>query len=196
MTPRFDLDIEQGAVFENTFNWYAGGHEMRPIEDVQVGYPTIITVTAHLLPSASDTPVIISGVEGCTALNSTNLGIEQMERIDADTFRCPVSTVGKEWTPGTGEVTYHLPTDITNFTARMKIKKNWYDKTVIAELTTENGGITLVVDDASISIKILATVTAGFDFDTAWYDIEMVDSGGTPTRVVKGLLTLDREITT
>ena len=65
MTPRFELDMEQGATFNYTFHWYAGGKFMAPIEEIIVGYPTIIKVTAHGLPTISDTPVIISGVDGC-----------------------------------------------------------------------------------------------------------------------------------
>jgi hypothetical protein len=130
MTPEFAIDIEQGTTFQHTFHWYGGGKFMAPIEDIQVGYPTVITVTGHMLNSVSPTPVIISGVEGCPDLNSEDTGIEPATRNDADTFQMPVSTVGDTWKEGTGEITYFMPTDLTGYTGRMQIRKNWYSTVV------------------------------------------------------------------
>jgi len=126
MTPRFELDMEQGATFNYTFHWYAGGKFMAPIEEITVGYPTRIKVTAHGLPTISDTPVIISGVDGCEILNSKDTGIEEAIYVDADHFDMPQSTVADKWVPGTGEMTYHQPSDITGFTARMQIREKWH----------------------------------------------------------------------
>lgn len=195
MTPVFDFNIEQGSDFTNTFNWYGGGKRMAPIEDIEVGYPTRIQVTAHGLPTVSETPVIISGVKGCPQLNSTDLGIEQMTPDGPDHFLAPISTVNTNWEPGTGEVTWHDVTDISGCTARMQIRKSWHSKDIIYEMTTENSGIKLTVDDASIEIFIPAAITTDFAFAKAFYDIEVIDPAGNITRVVKGQLTLIREIT-
>jgi len=194
-TPNFPLDIEQGADFINTFHWYAGGKSMAPIEDIQIGYPTRIKVTGHGLPSVSDTPVIISGVDGLRDINSTDLGIEEAIYVDANYFDMPISSVGETWVIGTGEITWHTPTNITGFTARMQIRAKKYSSSFIHELTTENGGITLTVADASIALSIPAATTAGFAFVGAWYDIELIGPGGDITRVVEGELTLIREVT-
>lgn len=195
MTPVFDLDMEQGETFEQSFNWYAGGKFMARIEEVEVGYPTIIKVTNHGLPSVSMTPVIISGVMGCEILNSSDLGIELATYIDADHFSMPISTVADTWKVNTGEITYHKPTDITDYTARMHIREKWHSTTFIHELTTENGGIVLDVNDASIGLSIDAATTALFTFNKAFYDIEMVSPVGTVTKVIKGTITLYKEIT-
>jgi hypothetical protein len=194
-TPRFLLDMEQGATFEYAFNWYAGGKFMAPIEDICVGYPTVIKVTAHGLPTISDTPVIISGVEGCEYLNSHDLGIEEGVYVDVDTFEMPQSTVKEKWIPGTGEITYHKPTDITDYTARMQIREKWHSTDVIHELTTENGGIILTIDDASILLTILPNITSTFKFNKAVYDVKMISPGGDVTRVFEGIVTLHKEVT-
>ena len=199
MTPTFLLDMEQGATFNYTFHWYAGGKAMAPIEEICVGYPTRITVTAHGLPSNSDTPVILSGIitDGVddSILNSKDTGIEEMIWVDVDNFDVPLSTVGEVWTKGSGEITWHRPSDITDYTARMHIREKWHSSEFIHELTTENGGITLTVEDASIELTILPAVTEGFKFNQAVYDIEMISPGGAITRVIEGTITLHKEVT-
>ena len=195
MTPRFELEMEQGATFNYTFHWYAGGKFMAPIEDIIIGYPTRIKVTAHGLPTISDTPVILSGIDGCDILNSEDLGIDEAIYVDADHFDMPQSTVNDPWITGTGEITYHKPSDITGFTARMQIREKWHSPDVIVELTTENGGIVLTVEDASIELTLLPTATALYTFRQAVYDIEMISPGGAVTRIIEGTITLSKEVT-
>jgi hypothetical protein len=194
-TPRFLLDMEQGATFEYNFNWYAGGKFMAPIEDICIGYPTRIKVTAHGLPTISDTPVILSGIDGADILNSHDLGIEEAVYVDADHFDMPISTVKDKWVVGSGEMTYHKPTDITDYTARMQIRENWHATDIIHELTTENAGIVLTVEDAGIAITILPVDTEAFTFNVAVYDIEMISPSGQITRVIEGTVTLHKEVT-
>ena len=195
MTPNYLLDMYQGATFSYTFHWYAGGKFMAPIEEIIVGYPTIIKVTAHGLPTNSDTPVILSGIVGCEILNSEDLGIEEMAYVDADHFSVPQSTVNKVWSPVTGEITYHKPSVITGYTARMQIREKWHSVAFIHELTTENGGITLTVEDASIELAITPVITAGFTFSNAVYDIEMIAPGGEITRIIEGTIMNHKEVT-
>lgn len=194
VTPQFHLYVEQGVDFGHTFQWLAGGMFMAPIELVTEGYPTVIRVTGHGLNATSAHPVIISGVEGCQELNSEGTGIALCTRIDADTFSVPLSTVGDEWVPGTGEITYHIPTDLTGYTGRMVIRKNWFSQTVIHELTTANGGITLDATDGSIGLSIPKATTAAFTFTNAWYDVDLTAPGGYETRVFKGPISLEREV--
>jgi len=196
-TPIFNLTMEQGAYWTNTFNWYGGGKQMAPIEEVLEGYPTILTVTAHGLPTVSDTPVIVSGVEGVAQLNSTDTGIELATRLDANTFSMPISTVGEIATPGKlGEITWYAPSIITGYTARCTIRKNWHSTTSIAELTTANGGCVVVEADASVQLIVTAAATAAFTFVDAVYDVELVPPGGDIVRLLQGSIHLSREITT
>jgi hypothetical protein len=194
-TPTFLLDMEQGATFNYTFHWYAGGKFMAPIEDICIGYPTRIKVTAHGLPTISDTPVILSGIGGAEILNSHDLGIEEAVYVDVDHFDIPQSTVKDTWKVGSGECTYHKPSDITGYTARMQIREKWHSPNFIHELTTQNGGIVLTVEDAGIAINILPAVTEGFTFNIAVYDIEMISPVGGVTRIIEGTITLHKEVT-
>jgi len=194
ITPQFHLYIEQGVNFEHTFQWLAGGMFMAPIELVEEGYPTVITVTNHGLNSLSAHPVIISGVEGIPRLNSEGAELPLASRISANKFSVPISSVSKEWIPGTGEITYHIPTNLTGYTGRCVIRRNWYDTDVIHEMTTSNGGMILTVADGGIQLLIPKAVTATFGFRTAWYDVDLTTAGGYEHRVFKGPISLEREV--
>lgn len=194
ITPQFHLYVEQGCNFDHTFQWFAGGMFMAPIELIQEGYPTVITVTGHGLNSTSSHPVILSGIEGIPRLNSEGAELPFATRITDNTFSVPISSVGKQWEPGTGEITYHIPTDLTGYTGRAVIRRNWFDSNIIHEMTTENGGMILVPDDGSIQLLIPKAVTAGFTFRNAWYDVDLTAPGGYEQRVFKGPISLEREV--
>jgi hypothetical protein len=194
ITPQFHLYVEQGCNFDHTFQWLNQGLFMAPIELIQVGYPTIITVTGHGLNTVSPHPVILSGIEGIELLNSEDTAMPIATYIDADHFSVPISSVSKIWIPGTGELTYHKPVDLTNYTARCVIRKNWYSSTIIDELSTSNGQITLGASDGSIQLTIPKADTAAYSFRHAWYDVDLTAPGGYEQRVFKGPITLEREV--
>lgn len=194
-TPIFEVEMEQGADWNCTVNWYGGGTFRAPIEELDPGYPTQIRVTSHLLPSSSDTPVIISGVQGVEMVNSKDTGVELCARVDDNYFTVPVSSVGCEWVPGTGEITWYKPSDLTGYTARAKLRKSWSSSTVIHEYTTENGGIVLDTNDASIKLVNTAAETAAMNFTTAYVDVELIAPGGAVTRTHRLKVNFSRETT-
>ena len=194
-TPHFDLTMRQGADESYTVNWYGGGVFRAPIEEIDSGYPTRIKVTGHLLPSASDTPIIISGVEGMTVLNSRDTGIEMCTRVDDDYFEVPVSTVAQEWCMSTGEITWYRPTNITGFTAQCHIRKRWHSSAYILELTSAGGGIVLNANDASIKLVLTSAQTAALTDDRMVFDVELTDLSNKIIPVFKGTFSLQREQT-
>lgn len=91
---------------------------------------------------------------------------------------------------------YNALVDLTNYTARMMARLKFDDANPIFELTTENGGIALGGVAGTITLTISATATAAFDAQVhGVYDLELVDSGGVVTRLIKGKCTFDREAT-
>jgi hypothetical protein len=194
ITPQFHLYIEQGVDYNHTFQWLNGGMFMAPIELIQEGYPTVITVTGHGLNSVAAHPVILSGIEGIPRLNSENTEQFLVTRLDDNRFSVPASSVGKQWVPGTGELTYHKPTDMTGYTGRCVIRRNWYEADSIHEMTTENGGMILELVSGSIQLVVPKALNADFTFRHAWYDVDMTSSAGVETRVFKGPVTLEREV--
>jgi len=85
--------------------------------------------------------------------------------------------------------------DLTNYTARAKVRDG-YDGTAVVDLTTENGGITLGGALGTVVLSMSAADTAALSVlkDGRW-DLELVSAGGTVTRLVQGKCTISREVT-
>ncbi len=193
MTPNFPMHIEQGADFDLTFSWYGAGKFMAPIEDIQPGYPTIITVTGHQLNSISPTPLVISGADDVPNLNSSDTQIALATRITDDTFSVDLSTVGDTWKAGTGEITYWHPVDLTDgWTGVANIRKNWYSSTILHSMSTAAGTMILGAD-GGVRMLITAANTALLKFVGGVYDIDLT-KGGIISRVFKGPVTLHTDI--
>lgn len=189
-----DLTIIQGATFNKSFNWYGGGKVCKLVENLVPGCPTQITITAHGLPSLSDTPVFISHVKGATRANTKKNMSVLASYIDADNFYIDADTVAQEYEASTGLLTYFAPTDLTNYTARMHIREDVDSDTTILELVSPTN-ITISAADGRITITITDDVTAGLDFDYAVYDLELEDDTGVTTRLLAGDVELCKEVT-
>jgi hypothetical protein len=91
--------------------------------------------------------------------------------------------------------------DLSGFTARMHIRRTIDTATPMITLTTENGRIAInpsVVGDATKNNEISLSITAA---DTATittsgvYDLEIISTGGTVSKVIRGDVTLIPEVT-
>ena len=87
------------------------------------------------------------------------------------------------------------PIDLTGYTARMQVRAKKSSDTVLVELTTANGRITLGGANGTIDLKIEATVTAGFNWTKGVYDLELESGAGFVTRLVEGNVTVLLEVT-
>lgn len=87
------------------------------------------------------------------------------------------------------------PVDMTGWTARMQIRPEVDSDSVIAELTTENGGITIEPLEGKISLFLSDVETGAFSFESAVYDIELVDQAGDVHRDIEGKIKLSPEVT-
>jgi len=85
------------------------------------------------------------------------------------------------------------PVDLTGFTARMQIRRDVQATGIDLALTTENGGISIDIPTATITLSATAAQTALLG-GTYYYDLEMV-SGDEVTRLLQGKFILDREVT-
>lgn len=199
-TPEFELSMDQGAYFATVVNWYGGGVFLGPIEEIETGYPTMVRVSGHQLPSSSPTPVIITGVQGAAILNSKESAIPMVKRVDDDYFTVPISTVPCEYIPGTGEITFNLPTDLTDYTGRCQMRTKWHAGEFITDWSTEPGDgaaglMTLDANDGSVQIESLSAVTASLDFVKGFADMEVISPEGIVTRVARLIINFNREMT-
>lgn len=87
------------------------------------------------------------------------------------------------------------PINITGWTARMQVKDR-IGGTTLLNLTTENGGITLVGATGSISLLASATQTSAIKQKKGVYDLELQSNSATPevTRLVSGNVVISPEV--
>lgn len=99
--------------------------------------------------------------------------------------------------------TFELPVTVTmvltGYSARMQIKDK-VGGTSTADLTTANGGLTISVGstDSTITVLIPAATSAAWadTFVKGVYDLEIVAPSGRVTRLLKGSVAVDPEVTT
>lgn len=88
-----------------------------------------------------------------------------------------------------------LPVDLTGSTARMQIRPELSSDEVLAELTTENGGITLGGVEGTIDLYLSAEETAEIRVPSGVYDLELVNADGDVDRVLSGGVAISFEVT-
>lgn len=92
------------------------------------------------------------------------------------------------WKDSTGN-----PVNLTGYTARMQLRPSVSSETILLELTTENGGITLGGATGEITLHFTESNTSPL-VKGGVYDLEMI-IGGKVKRLVQGTITVSREVT-
>lgn len=86
------------------------------------------------------------------------------------------------------------PVNTTGYTARSQWRSAYASSTVVMELTTGNGRISLT-NAGVITLSLTATETAAIAAGRYVYDLELVSSGGQVTRLLEGVVTVTPEVT-
>jgi len=84
--------------------------------------------------------------------------------------------------------------DLSGYTARMQIRQTYQSAEVLAELTTENGGITITGGTGELDLLISATDTANLPPIVGLYDLEII-LGSEVTRLIEGKVNITENIT-
>ncbi len=92
------------------------------------------------------------------------------------------------WKDSTGN-----PVNLTGYTARMQLRPSVSSETVLLDLTTENGGITLGGATGEITLHFTESNTSPL-VKGGVFDLEMI-IGGKVKRLVQGSITVSREVT-
>lgn len=87
------------------------------------------------------------------------------------------------------------PVDLTGVTARMQIRQSVASPDVLLELTTENGMLVIDPLNGRTDISLDADTTAAMTWRRGVFDLELVDGTGWVTRLVRGTITVIREVT-
>lgn len=85
--------------------------------------------------------------------------------------------------------------DLTGYTARMQLRTSADSDTVVLELTTENGGITLGGTAGTIELLVSATDMAAVEAGSYKYDLEMIAGDGTVRKILRGKIKVIAEVT-
>ncbi len=80
--------------------------------------------------------------------------------------------------------------DLTGYTASMLIGLGGCSTTLLATLTTENGGITLGTTNGRIDLLLTATATAQYAAGPYLYYLDLTDADGLVTRLLSGTATV------
>lgn len=86
------------------------------------------------------------------------------------------------------------PINLTGYTARMQVRREYSATVADLTLTTENGGITLGGALGTIVLSAQASTTASLAAGSYVYDLELV-LGNVVTRLVQGNFLVNAEVT-
>jgi len=176
------LKISRGATFRKQWAWYAGDDVVKNITSIVRGFPTVVTVTSHGLPS-TDIPVALLDVDELSTLDSTgNPSFATQYRILAtklSTSTFSVEVDSSFFTPyvSGGFLVYLPPRDLTGYVARAQFRTSATSATILLELTTENGGIELGGVEGTIDLLMTDAQTTDFPKAFAEWNIELVAPG-------------------
>jgi len=87
-----------------------------------------------------------------------------------------------------GDVTMNL----SGYTARMQIRKNYASESTLANLTSSSG---ITISQGTLSLLLSATSTTDLPSGAAVYDLEIESASGEVTRVIFGDVYISRQVT-
>ena len=87
------------------------------------------------------------------------------------------------------------PVNLTDCTAKMQVREAATSDTVLLELSTENGGITITPSTGKLELYCSATNTGALTGDGGFYDLEVYFLNGDTVRLCGGLVTFADQIT-
>ena len=89
------------------------------------------------------------------------------------------------------------PVDLSGYTAKMQIRKTKEGSTVILELSTSDGRLTLGGALGTITIALTTADTDSLDFVWGRYDLELYPGGDTTQaiRLLEGKINLSKQVT-
>lgn len=81
---------------------------------------------------------------------------------------------------------------LTGYTAKMQIRDE--SNNILVDVNV-SGTLTINGSAGTVTVLIPDTITSTLTFDTAYYDLKLTSGSGTKTRLVKGTVTLDKQVT-
>lgn len=191
---KLNFKIYQGSTFREIFRWESSTKVYVPITNISNTAPVVITTGEdHEIPAGWRARV--TGVAGMKEINCTE---DQYYLVtEADTTTVTINELNatkfNTYTSG-GTLEYNMPVPLQGYSARMQLRAKVSSEDVIDTLTTENGKLEIDTTLSTITIEIPASVTEDYNFNIAFYSLELV-SGQEVVPFINGTITLVKEVT-
>lgn len=184
--------VGAGATFHPIIRWGTDVLVSRPITAITQAAPAVVTAVAHGLPAGWEAAVV--SAKGMTQINATRYppsGDDWTEAIALGVDTVSLSKINSAdmsaYTSG-GFLVYSTPGLVAGMSATMTF---WdvatKDDTPLLVLTSTSG---IVLDFALMTITPKIN-TAGLAWNTAYYDLDVTDTGGIVTQVATGVFTIE-----
>lgn len=184
-----DIDILQGVTWNPVLRWFSADAVHKIISNVQVGLPTLVTVTAHGLTGTAPIPVWITNVKGPRDFNTDDYRCAQPRWatvVDADTLAIEFDSGSMGAYQSGGVLTYYPAVDLTGYSATETLLSAPGEATPLLQLTSAtNGGITLGADGTITRLVTPAQSTALGQVN-GYHKLELTDPDGVVTRIAEG----------
>jgi hypothetical protein len=196
-----DITIIRGDTFQKVVRWESTPFLTKAITGITKAAPPVVTSASHGLTTGWKVAVV--GVQGMTEINADATDLKRLR--DSDFHRVIVLTSStielneinaSEYTTYSsgGYLVWYTPASLSGYTARMTIRDT-FDGTEIVELVSPTD---IVLDDTAktITITIADTVTEAITQNYGVYDLEMISAGLVVTKILRGTVTIEDEVTT
>lgn len=189
---KLNFKIYQGSTFREVLRWESSTKEYAPITGISKSAPVVVTAPLHGCPVGWRARVV--GAGGMKEINTPDSYYLVTETTQDTVEFNQVNSL--QYTPYTsgGVLEYNKPVPLAGYTARMQIREKIDSPTVLLELTTENGGISIDQDLFTINLVATADQTQLLNFSQAVYSLELV-RGNEVTPFSSGNILLVKEVT-
>lgn len=192
--------ISKGATYTHVLRWESSiARAYAPITGVTQAGPVVITSPGHGIPDGWRLDRI-TGIKGTTQLNTHRLvnGVHSrtaMGRRYPDGFIATVLTSNTiaisavnssdfgAYVSG-GMIEYDPPVNLTGYTARLQVRASVESSDILLELT-DTSGIAINNAAKTITLNITATATAALTFASGVTSLEMTDSSGVVSFLIR-----------
>lgn len=189
---KLNLKVYQGSTFREVLRWETSTKVYKPITGITKSAPISITAASHGIPDGWRAKV--TNVTGMKEINSTE-SYHTISVTDTNTVTInAINSLGYTDYVSSGVLEYNQPRALAGLTARMQIRSKIDSVEVLEELTTENGKIVIDDTNKTITLLVLASLTASYMFTSAVYSLELVD-GTEVIPFIYGNITVEKEIT-
>lgn len=186
-----NFTVGAGETFAPVVRWAMKTLTTVAISGIARATPVLITAVGHGIPQGW--PVAVVGVTGMPEINATRYppvanDFHYATVADANTITLnDISSAQFQPYSSGGSIVYNTPQPLVGVVPTMTFYDTPQKDTVLATLTLGSG---LTVDTIQM-LMVPELQTAGLLWDTAYYDLDVVDANAVVTRILTGILTIN-----